>query len=107
MCLIRYAFSMTPIRWLSSRPSPRWKKKARLSQAQKLLRQLQENPNWLWNVARRKKKAKKRSNSLVNEKLPDFWSGSFCFFELVRNLDMLASSGYGKLMIEFKTHLES
>src|SRR5215212_4635657 len=87
--LIRFRSLTIPIRWWSWRPSQRWKRKSPLSQVQKVLPLPKVNPNWLSNVARRKKKTRKsnslvrtaalRYGALVSSKLPDLGRGVFVY----------------------------
>src|SRR6266498_1518733 len=75
------ACSTTPIQWLRLRPSPRWKKKLRLSPVQRLLsHRLGPSPNFQWNVARRKKKKlRRRNNFFYNENSPILVGEFFVF----------------------------
>src|SRR6266496_3198435 len=79
-----FAFSMTPIRWLWLRPSPRSKRKRFLVfLVRKVSHQLPPSPNSLWSAARRKKKAKKRrrNNLFCNANSP-ITVGEFLFSAL-------------------------
>src|SRR5688572_19027054 len=66
---------MIRIRWLPSRPSPRSKRKLWVFPVQRVWLRPKQNPNWLWNAAKRTKKAK--SKTCPDSKLPDQNRGVF------------------------------